>query len=101
MARFDVTNYIKVDIRTESSKATEILEWLRANVGPYDEDWLVKTRLTPEQVTNYAIGVNWTLNVVAESEPNTRGFNLRWVLEIMDDIAAMQFKLIWPLSKLK
>ena len=106
MAKFDVTNYIKdFAIAGKPTRAPEILEWLLNNVGPYDATWLDETRLTAAQVTNYAIGTTWSLNVVAETPTvngeQARGFKLNWILEIEDDTAAMQFKLIWSESKLK
>jgi hypothetical protein len=95
MVKFDITDYLHVD----EGNYLLLHEWLKTHVGCTDIHWYIKHSQSAHPWEG--IGNGWKISFVIGKAFRSDRFPpslLNWILELEDDLVAVQFKMIWPES---
>lgn len=91
MVQFDITDYLNAD--EENIKTVK--SWLYENVGDLDVHWYCHHSQRAHEFEGE--GKGWKIRMSLGKAFRKNSFSIvSWILEIEDDMPAMQFKLIWP-----
>lgn len=104
MVKFDITDYLVSQLFDEpETDGSDMIQWLRQNVGDLDAAWLDAHKIKAEDITNSGRGHGWAVHAHPNSPYAAKSGKFKrftWIVELADDTAAMQFKLIWPQAKI-
>jgi hypothetical protein len=93
MVEFDITDYLAAD----SENYKELRSWLSDNVGSLDVTWYCQRSQYAHKYEGE--GKGWAIRMCVGKTFRKNSFPyilISWILELKDDLAAVQFKLVWP-----
>jgi hypothetical protein len=93
MVEFDVTDYLDAD----EGNNKIMKEWLKLHVGGTDLDWYLRYSSSAHALEGKGEGWRILFQIGKVFRPNRYPLSLLcWIVQIEDDLAAVQFKMIWP-----